>query len=326
MSHATSAKPLRASVKRWLRAVSRRMLNRSLAGPQAGRENALAPRQTCGIGPKRPISADMLASPIPISSRSHPRCPRRRAQAGDIAPSLTFAGRETAARLWYKDGNSPVTEADIAVDTFLKDRLSALLPEAGLAVGGNRRQPGPARKPALVWIVDPIDGTRAFAAGHPDWSVSIGARAGRPTRPRDRLRAGPRPALRGDPRRRRVLQRRAAPRLRRTTEPLRGSPGRSPWSSASSAAARSSTCRRCPPWPCASPGSRRARSTSASSRPNSARLGHRRRRPHPAARPGAVLTDLDGRARRLQPPEPNHGELVAAGAWLHPRVIEAMRA
>ena len=40
----------------------------------------------------------------------------------------------------------------------------------------------PARLSAKrVWIVDPIDGTRAFIAGFPDWTISIGlAEAGRP--------------------------------------------------------------------------------------------------------------------------------------------------
>jgi len=82
------------------------------------------------------------------------------------------AGAQTAAKLWYKERSSPVTEADIALDTFLKSRLSALLPEAGWLseeTADNAERLG--RR--LLWVVDPIDGTRAFAGGHPDWSVSI---------------------------------------------------------------------------------------------------------------------------------------------------------
>ena len=41
-----------------------------------------------------------------------------------------------------------------------------------LAVGGNRGRSGPARR-APVWIVDPIDGTRAYIAGRPDWTISV---------------------------------------------------------------------------------------------------------------------------------------------------------
>lgn len=81
-------------------------------------------------------------------------------------------GAQTAARLWYKERSSPVTEADIALDTFLKSHLTALLPEAGWL--SEETADDPARLDRrLVWIVDPIDGTRAFASGHPDWSVSI---------------------------------------------------------------------------------------------------------------------------------------------------------
>ncbi len=41
---------------------------------------------------------------------------------------------------------------------------------------------------------------------------------------------------------------------------------------------------------------------------------------------GAVLSDFSGEPAPYNQPSPKHGEMVAAGAWLHPRVIEAMRA
>ena len=101
-------------------------------------------------------------------------------QAGDIARRHFRSGQDTAARVWFKDGSSPVTEADIAVDTFLKGSFVGSVAGGGVAVGGNRRRPGRLES-RLVWIVDPIDGTRAFAGGHPDWSVSIGlVQEGRP--------------------------------------------------------------------------------------------------------------------------------------------------
>jgi myo-inositol-1(or 4)-monophosphatase len=93
-------------------------------------------------------------------------------QAGAMALPFFRSGAQTAARLWYKERSSPVTEADIALDTFLKDRLSGLFPEAGWLseeTADNAARLGQ----RCVWIVDPIDGTRAFANGHPDWSISI---------------------------------------------------------------------------------------------------------------------------------------------------------
>lgn len=92
--------------------------------------------------------------------------------AGRMANDFFRHGSKTSARTWSKHGGSPVTEADIAVDEFLKERLSRLLPEAGWLSEETADDPARLAKP-LVWVVDPIDGTRAFSSGHPDWSISI---------------------------------------------------------------------------------------------------------------------------------------------------------
>ncbi|MBF9231756.1 3'(2'),5'-bisphosphate nucleotidase CysQ [Microvirga sp. BT350] len=101
-------------------------------------------------------------------------------EAGAMALPFFRAGGQTAARLWFKERSSPVTEADIALDNFLKERLSRLMPEAGWL--SEETEDDSARLDRrFVWIVDPIDGTRAFASGHPDWSISIALVAdGRP--------------------------------------------------------------------------------------------------------------------------------------------------
>jgi myo-inositol-1(or 4)-monophosphatase len=66
------------------------------------------------------------------------------------------------------------------VDAFLKVRLSHILPEAGWLSEETADDPVRLDR-RLVWIVDPIDGTRAFLNGHPDWSVAIALMAdGRP--------------------------------------------------------------------------------------------------------------------------------------------------
>jgi myo-inositol-1(or 4)-monophosphatase len=93
-------------------------------------------------------------------------------QAGALALPFFRSGEQTAARLWYKGQSSPVTEADIALDTFLKDHLLGLMPEAGWLSEETADDPARLGR-SHVWVVDPIDGTRAFASGHPDWAVSI---------------------------------------------------------------------------------------------------------------------------------------------------------
>ncbi|MBF9195609.1 inositol monophosphatase family protein [Microvirga terrestris] len=114
-----------------------------------------------------------MLSPSPHSLSSLAPAVRDAARrAGDLAVPYFRSGAQTAAKLWYKGGSSPVTEADIALDTYLKSQLLELLPEAGWL--SEETVDDPARLGReYVWIVDPIDGTRAFASGHPDWAISI---------------------------------------------------------------------------------------------------------------------------------------------------------
>jgi myo-inositol-1(or 4)-monophosphatase len=80
--------------------------------------------------------------------------------------------RLTSAQIKYKDGGSPVTEADFAVDAFLKDALLKLLPEAGWLSEETADTKDRLDK-RLAWIVDPIDGTRGFTDGDSRWAVSV---------------------------------------------------------------------------------------------------------------------------------------------------------
>jgi len=89
-------------------------------------------------------------------------------EAGAVARSAS--GK--AVKTWVKEHNSPVSEIDIAVNQLLKERLAAIVPEAGWL--SEESEDGPARLVASrVWIVDPIDGTRSFIAGRPDWAISV---------------------------------------------------------------------------------------------------------------------------------------------------------
>lgn len=93
-------------------------------------------------------------------------------QAGETAMGFYNRGGETSAKVWSKAGGSPVTQADVAIDAFLKVRLSVAFPEAAWlseeTVDNHLRL-----KRRYVWVVDPIDGTRAFMAGLPDWGICI---------------------------------------------------------------------------------------------------------------------------------------------------------
>jgi myo-inositol-1(or 4)-monophosphatase len=80
---------------------------------------------------------------------------------------------------WIKGTSSPVSEADLAVDALLRERLLAIRDIGWLS---EETEDDPARlQRNEIWVVDPIDGTRAYIAGLPDWAVSVAlVRNGRP--------------------------------------------------------------------------------------------------------------------------------------------------
>jgi myo-inositol-1(or 4)-monophosphatase len=90
------------------------------------------------------------------------------AAAGALALSHFGAGR----RSWYKGPGQVVTEADLAVDALLHDRLRAARPDYGW-LSEERIDDRSRRRCRRVWVVDPIDGTRAFAEGVPQFAISI---------------------------------------------------------------------------------------------------------------------------------------------------------
>lgn len=92
--------------------------------------------------------------------------------AGALALDFFRDGAKTRAAITYKNGGSPVSEADIAADSFLKQELLRLLPDAGWLSEETTDDPARLDKSRL-FIVDPIDGTRAFIKGDPRWGVSV---------------------------------------------------------------------------------------------------------------------------------------------------------
>src|SRR5437660_11344961 len=89
-------------------------------------------------------------------------------EAGALAAG-TF---QTSLKNWTKHGGSPVSDADIAVDNFLRARLKQIAPDCGWLSEETEDDLARVHAPR-IWIVDPIDGTRAYLSGRTDWSVSV---------------------------------------------------------------------------------------------------------------------------------------------------------
>jgi len=89
-------------------------------------------------------------------------------EAGALALSLF----RTELKNWTKGASSPVSEADIAVNDLLEKRLRSATPDYGWLSEESADDESRLEK-RLVWIVDPIDGTRGYLAGREDWCVSV---------------------------------------------------------------------------------------------------------------------------------------------------------
>ena len=101
---------------------------------------------------------------------THPEDLDRIHHALDLAAKALVAFTPGEIEAQMKQGDDPLTAADVAVDTALK----AALPRQGEGWLSEETADDPARlECSRVWIVDPIDGTREFVMGIPEWCVSI---------------------------------------------------------------------------------------------------------------------------------------------------------
>lgn len=92
-------------------------------------------------------------------------------EAGRIAYSR-WPGAGHALHSWDKTPGNPVSEADLEVDRFLTRELRHLLPSAAW-LSEETADDKLRTQSDLIWLVDPIDGTRDFVRGRSGWAVSV---------------------------------------------------------------------------------------------------------------------------------------------------------
>jgi myo-inositol-1(or 4)-monophosphatase len=119
--------------------------------------------------------ADVSADHVPVNILTRDRLARDAALLRDSvreAGALALSLFRTELKNWTKGASSPVSEADIRVNDLLERRLRSATPDYGWLSEESIDDDARLGK-RLVWIVDPIDGTRGYLAGREDWCVSV---------------------------------------------------------------------------------------------------------------------------------------------------------
>jgi CoA:oxalate CoA-transferase len=139
---------------------------------------------------------DIAGSPVKLSgfsdSTTRPRAPKLDEHRAEILAGLSNSVLDQAARLAHrmadasgeiirgyfrtgiavdsKSDASPVTLADRAVEARIREMIAAEFPDHGV-IGEEYDPHQPEAE--YVWVIDPIDGTRAFIAGRPTFGTLI---------------------------------------------------------------------------------------------------------------------------------------------------------
>jgi myo-inositol-1(or 4)-monophosphatase len=102
-------------------------------------------------------------------------------KSATVAAGIIATGYfRTDLKTWKKANASPVSEADIEVDDYLREVLTQARPDYGW-LSEESGEEGRLTSPR-VFVVDPIDGTRAFLRGDDGWVISVAVvEAGAPT-------------------------------------------------------------------------------------------------------------------------------------------------
>lgn len=89
-------------------------------------------------------------------------------QAGQAIFLMAAEGFKTA----YKANEDPVTTADLKANSILREGLLDAFPGTGW-LSEETRDDHSRLDMSLVWVVDPIDGTKEFVSGIPEYAVSV---------------------------------------------------------------------------------------------------------------------------------------------------------
>ena len=95
----------------------------------------------------------------------------QRLAAAAAAESLKYFRADATIENKYKIGFDPVTEGDKRAEAAIRAILETEFPEHGI-LGEEYGATNIDR--SHVWVIDPIDGTRAFIAGLPVWGTLVG--------------------------------------------------------------------------------------------------------------------------------------------------------
>ena len=90
-------------------------------------------------------------------------------EAGELGLSLAH---KKNLEHWTKPDGSHVTEGDLAINALFEQRLRAQRPDDGWLSEETADAPDARMARDRLWIIDPIDGTRAFMEGREDWCVA----------------------------------------------------------------------------------------------------------------------------------------------------------
>ena len=104
-------------------------------------------------------------------------CAHRMADAAAAAILPYFRSESLAAVNKDADGFDPVTEADRAGERAMRNVVADMRPDDAILGEEYGQTPGSS---GLTWVLDPIDGTRAFLCGAPTWGCLIAVNAGGP--------------------------------------------------------------------------------------------------------------------------------------------------
>ena len=105
-----------------------------------------------------------------------PRLERLLGEVGDLACRAGEAILGTADSLGdveHKSDGSPVTRADRAAHAVLERGLRSLEPDVAIISEEGRLRETVRSAGSVYWLVDPLDGTKEFVAGRPEYTVNV---------------------------------------------------------------------------------------------------------------------------------------------------------